>query len=182
MGLSAVLSGVLLMVSAGLLLTFFVTGSESADRAANWVFLAFYAVTGWTIVQVHNLFVDQTGWIWSLTVLGILGVSISFLATLVVALGRVDFTRVAVVSTAAFGGVLVWMLGVSILVVALGVLPRALGWYGVIALSLSALFVGGISTDRAIMTGERRPGPVVNGVSALILLALVGWFIWLGTS
>ncbi len=180
MGVSAILAGVSLLAAAGLLMTFFATDSEIADRASNWFFLAFYGLAIWAMVEAHRFYVGQAAWMWALTIIGVVAAAVSFVLTLMVLTGRVDFTRVAVLNTLTFVAVLVWMLGVSILILVEGGLPTALGWFGVGVMTVSGIVVASLAADRDLMTGARRPGAVMNTVFAIILLGLVSWLLWLG--
>ena len=155
MGWYAVAAGIGLLAAAGLLLTFFVTGNEAADAISNWVFLIFYVLMAWTMVGLHRLYATRLPVVWVLTLVGL-------------------------VAVVAFGGILVWMTGVSILVLVDGGLPTALAWLGVGVAVVTAVTLGAFAADRELLRGTRRPGPVLNAVSGVILLGLAGWIVWLG--
>ncbi len=47
-------------------------------------------------------------------------------------------------------------------------------------MSLGVLVVGGLMTDRQLMTGEKMPGKGLTAVFILILAGLTTWIVWLG--
>lgn len=180
MGIVTVLAGVALFAASGLLIVFFVNQSETADRAANWFFLAFYVLMAWSAIEVHRFYADSAGYTWILTVVVVAALTTSFVSTLLVVAGRVPFTRVATPTTVGFLVLMLWMLAVSILILTKGGLTEGLGWLGVATMTLGLLVVGGLSTDREMLTGEKVPGKGVLGFFVVILVGLTTWIIWLG--
>ncbi|HEY5578747.1 MAG TPA: hypothetical protein VIL12_03540 [Acidimicrobiia bacterium] len=181
MGVPTILAGIALLAAAGLLLVFFATENETADKVSNWFFLAFYALMAWTVVEVHQQYVGQAALTWLLTVAALGALGVLFVTTLLVVLGRIDFRRIAMLSTVAFLVLLLWMLGVSILIIAEGGLPTALGWLGVGIMTVSLILVGYVATDRELLRGEKTPGAVLNVLMGLVLIGVTVWVVWLGT-
>lgn len=182
MGLQTILAGIALLAAAGLLIAFFVTENEIADRASNWFFLVFYGLMGWTIVEVHDVYIDVGSFVWVLTVLGLAATAVLFIGTLLIVFELVDFRRVAMLTTLAFLVLMLWMLSVSVLVVTQGALPAGLGWLGIGVMAVSLIVVGLTATDREMIMGEKMPGPVLNAVYGIILAGLTVWIIWLGAA
>ena len=180
MGVPTVVAGITLLVAAGLLVVFLATENETAEKASNWFFLTFYALMGWTVVEVHQQFVEQAALTWLLTVAALGALGVLFVTTLLVVLGRIDFRRIAMLSTVAFLVLVVWMLGVSILIITEGGLPTALGWLGVGVMTLSLILVGYVAADSELVRGEKTPGPMLSVLLGLVLLGLTVWLVWLG--
>jgi hypothetical protein len=179
-GASAVLAGVSLLVASGLLIVFFVTENETADRASNWAFTGFYAFMAWTVVEVHRFYVDEAGWVWAATIVALVVLAFLFVAQLAIVLGRVDFRSVAIATTVGFVVILLWMLATSVVIITQGGLPEALGWFGVGVITLSVVVIGASAIDRELILGEKTPGPVMNALYGLVLVGLTAWLIWLG--
>ncbi len=182
MGVAAVLAGVSLFVASGLLIVFFVTENETADRASNWVFVAFYVLMVWTVIEVHRFYVDEAAWVWAATVVALVVLVLLFVTQLLIVLGRLDFRRVAIATTIGFVVILLWMLATSVLVISEGGLPEALGWFGIGVITIAVVVIGISATDRELIMGEKTPGPVVNVLYGLVLLGLTAWLIWLGAA
>ena len=182
MGVQTILAGVALLVAAGLLIYFFATENETADKASNWVFLVFYGLMAWTVVEVHGVFVGVGEFMWILTIVVLAALTVLFVATLLVVLDLIDFRKVALVTTGAFLILMLWMLAMSILIVTQGGLPTALGWLGIGVMSASLIVIGIAVTDRKLMTGEKTPEPLINVLYGLILVGLTVWIIWLGAA
>ena len=180
MGVSAVLAGVSLFLASGLLIAFFVTENETVDRASNWLFVVFYVFMGWTMIEVHGLYVDVAAWAWVLTLIGVAVLAFLLVVQVLVALGGLDFRRVAIATTVGFVVILLWMLGASILIVAEGRLPTALGWLGVAVIGAAMVVLGISATDRELMMGEQTPGPLINALYGLVLVGVSVWLFWLG--
>lgn len=182
MGLQTILAGIALLAAAGSLIFFFVTENETADKASNWFFLVFYVLMAWTVIEVHNLYIDVGSFVWVLTVVGMAALAVLFVGTLLIVLDMIGFEKIAMVTTVAFLVVMLWMLAISILIVAQGALPEALGWLGIGVMAISLIVVGFTATDRELMMGEKMPGPALNSVYGLILAGLTAWIVWLGAA
>lgn len=181
-GAQTVIAGLALLVAAGLLIYFFATENETADKASNWFFLVFYGLMAWTVVEVHGVYVDVGAFVWVLTIVGLAALTVLFVGTLLIVLNVIDFRRVAMITTGAFLIVMLWMLAISILIVTQGGLPDALGWLGIGVMALSLAVVGIGAIDRQLMMGEKTPGPGLNTVYGLILVGLTVWIVWLGAA
>ncbi len=128
MGIVTVVAGFTMLVAAGLLTIFFINQNETADRASNWFFLLFYALMTWAALDVHRFYVEAAGYTWVLTVVVVAALATLFILTVFVVSGRIPFERVAMVSTFGFVVLMLWMLGVSVLILTKGGLPETLGW------------------------------------------------------
>ena len=182
MGAQTVIAGLALLMATGLLIYFFATENETADKASNWFFLVFYGLMAWTVAEVHRVYVEVGGFVWVLTIVGLAALAVLFVGTLLIVLNVIDFRRVAMVTTGAFLVVMLWMLAISILIVTQGGLPDALGWLGIGVMALGLVVIGVAATDRELMTGEKTPGPGLNAVYGLILVGLTVWIVWLGVA
>ncbi len=182
MGTTTAVAGIALLIASILLLTFFVRQSEVADRAANWFFLAFYGLMAVGAGGVHGFYAGTTAWMWIPTI-GVIGVlAVQFAATVLVLSGRTTFEKVALVSTLGFVVLMLWMLAVSILVLTQGGLPRGLGWLGVVTMSIGAIVIGAVTTDRELVTGAKMPGKALMALFVPILLGMTTWIVWLGVA
>jgi hypothetical protein len=92
----------------------------------------------------------------------------------------VAFTRVAIVVTVAFAGVLVWMAGLSAASLVTGTLPSALGWLGVGSVIVAAIVLGLMTRDPSLLRAERAPTPSEMAVAILPFLGVAAWLVWLG--
>lgn len=182
MGPQTIVAGLALLAAAGLLIYFFATENETADKASNWFFLVFYGLMGWTVVEVHSVYIDVGDIVWVLTLVGLAALVVLFVSTLLIVLELVEFERLAMLTTGAFLVLMLWMLAISILIVTQGALPIALGWLGIGVMAVSLLVVGLAATDRKLMMGEKTPGPLLNTVYGLILVGLTVWIVWLGAA
>lgn len=182
MGPQTIIAGIALLAAAGSLVFFFVTENETADKASNWLFLIFYGLMAWTVVEVHLLYIDVGSFVWVLTVVGITALAVLFVSSLLIVLEVMGFEKVAMVTTVAFLVVMLWMLAISILIVTRGALPAALGWLGIGVMAVSLVVVGFTATDRELIMGEKMPGPALNTVYGLILAGLTVWIVWLGAA
>ena len=182
MGSQTIIAGLALLVAAGLLIFFFVTENETADKASNWFFLVFYGLMAWTVVEVHSVYVDIGAAVWVLTIAGLAALAVLFVGTLLIVLDLIDFRKVAMITTGAFLIVMLWMLAVSILIVSRGGLPNPLGWLGIGIMSASLLVIGVAATDRELIMGEKTPGPGLNALYGLIFVGLTVWIVWLGAA
>ncbi len=182
MGPQTIIAGIALLAAAGSLLLFFVTENETADKASNWFFLVFYGLMAWTVVEVHNLYIEVGGFVWVMTVVGLAALAVLFVGSLLLVLEMIGFEKVAMLTTVAFLVVMAWMLTVSILIVTQGALPVTLGWLGIGVMAVSLIVVGFTATDREMLLGEEMPGPALNTVYGLVLAGLTAWIVWLGTA
>ncbi len=180
MGAVTVLAGVALAAAAILLMVFFVTESEAADKASNWFFLAFYLFMAWTVREVHQLYETNVSLMWLFTIAALAVLVFQFVTTLLIVLGRLDFRRIALASTLTWIVLLLWMLGISIVIVVEGLLPSALGWLGIGVISFSIVVLAFLTRDRELLQGEKTPSPLTNVAFGLILVGLTTWIIWLG--
>jgi hypothetical protein len=182
MGAAAIIAGITLVLGAGLLIVFFATENATADRASNWFFAAFYAAMAWTVVDVNRLYAPDVPVMWVATVITLVVLAFLFVTALLFVLGRLDFTKVAIPVTLGFVVVLLWMLAASVVIVVQGVLPVALGWFGVAVIAVAIVAVALSATDREVLTGEKVPAPGITALFGVVLVGLAAWLVWLGVA
>jgi hypothetical protein len=152
------------------------------DTLENWSFLVLFLAFAFLIFDLHRSYIDQAPIIWLFTVLGLAGTLISLVGQIQVMVGGVPFGRIAMRQTLTFGGILIWIAGLSWIVISEGGLPPGLGWLGLAAVVVGAAIIGLLTRDPTLMKGERAPksGELVLGVVPFVGIA--AWLIWLGTS
>lgn len=119
---------------------------------------------------------------WLFTLLVTAALAVQLVNQVLVAVGVFTFAKVAVVQTAAFAGVLVWMAAVSFMTIGDDALPVGTGWLGVITVLALVILLGLMSRDQALVKGQRNPTRNELAVAVLPLLALLVWFYWVGAS
>lgn len=159
---------------------FMTTERRVFDALANWCFLVQYAGLGALIVALHRDYVDAAPLVWVFTLVGMAGVIVSLVGQLSTMFFGVSFERIAVRQTAAFGGVLVWIAGIGVVVLLEGGLPDGLAWTGLGATVVAILLIGLMSRDPALMRGARKPTATEMAFAMLPILAIPVWLIWLG--
>ncbi len=181
MGWLAASSGILFLAAMALLATFFSTGDERFDRAAEVCFVLFALVGIPTIAVVGGRLPDGVvGQV--VTAVGIGGVGLLGLGELGSVLRVVDFRKLAPLVAAAFFAFLAWIGAVSAITVANGGLPTNLGWLGIVTIAAGALIVGSIVRQPGVITGEREP-PIATMRAMLVpMVGIAVWMTWLGYS
>ncbi|MFO7548709.1 MAG: hypothetical protein R6X29_07580 [Acidimicrobiia bacterium] len=150
-------------------------------RAESYAFLVLYVSLAVLVVGLHGDFVAAAPLlVWTSTVIGAVGAVTCIAAESAALFYGVPFTRVAMIVTAAFGGVLLWMGGLSVAGLVSGALPSGLGWLGVGMVVVSALVIGVMARDRSLIRAERAPTPPEMAVGVVPFLGVAVWLVWLG--
>lgn len=182
MGWMAALAVVAFGAALGLLMTFFVTHDERFDRVAEWSFVLFAALTIPTMAAVASRISDAGLAVAIVTAVGISGVAVLGLGELGSALHAVDFRRIAPLATLGFIGFLVWIGGISVLVVVQGGLPVGLGWLGLVTILLGVTTLLWIAATPGVLAGDREPQRAQMGAFLVPMVGIVAWMVWLGLS
>lgn len=149
--------------------------------AESLAFLLLYISLGVLIVGVHDDFVEAApAVVWAATIVGVVGAAVALSAETATLFLDVPFRRVAIPVTAAFGGILLWMGGISVAGLIGETLPTGLGWLGVGMVALTVVLMGVMSRDPALLRSERVPTPGELAVAAVPFLAILSWLVWLG--
>lgn len=181
-GLAAIGAGVFFALSMALLVAFFVTKNEQADRWSERVFLVFFVLAAVVIYEIHRRYVDRSGLVWAATIAGLAAMAVSFVLELAVTTRRVEFGRVAALLTGAFAFFMLWLLAASVMILALGGLPAALGWLGMAAVAVGLGVIGWFVRDPAMVKGERAPTQAEMALSVVPFIGVIAWLLWLGAS
>lgn len=113
---------------------------------------------------------------------GLAGALISLVGQVQVMFGGVPFGRIAMRQTLAFVGVLIWIAGLSWIVISEGGLPPGLGWLGLIAVIVGAAIIGLLTRDPTLMKAERAPKSSELALGVVPFLGIAVWLFWLGSS
>lgn len=174
-------AGIAFGLALGFLGAFFATKNERFDRIAEWLFVAFGMLSVPAMLAVAGRLPDAGIAATALTAIGIVGAAGTGLGELVVTLRLIDFRRVSALLTLAFVAFLVWVGGISALVVTGGGFPVALGWLGIISIVVGVVMIGLMVRQPGVITGDREPGRVQMAGLVIVMAAVVVWMIWLAT-
>jgi hypothetical protein len=149
--------------------------------AESYAFLVLYVSLAVLVVGLHRHFVDAAPvLVWAASAIGAASAFTCVAASLATLFFGVAFTRVAIVVTVAFAGVLVWMAGLSAASLVTETLPSALGWLGVGSVIVAAIVIGLMTRDPSLLRAERAPTPSEMAVAILPFLGVAAWLVWLG--
>jgi hypothetical protein len=175
-------AGIAFGLAFGFLGAFFATKNERFDRVAEWLFVAFGVLSVPAMLAIAGRLPNGGIAVGAITAIGIVGAVGTGLGELVITLRLVDFRRVAALLTVAFVAFLVWVGGISVLVVTGGGFPAALGWLGLSAIVVGILMLALTVREPGVITGEREPGPIQMAGLVLVMVAVVAWMIWLAAN
>ena len=157
------------------------TKREWLGWAESYAFLILYLALGALVLGLHADFADAAPvLVWASTIVGVLGVLGCLAGESATLFCGVPFPRVAVPVTVAFGGILLWMGGISGATLADGVLPAGLGWLGVGVVAVAVLIIAVMLRDPALVRGDRMPTAAEMVVAAVPFVAIAAWLAWLG--
>lgn len=175
-------AGTFFGLALAMLAAFFRTQDVRYDRLAEWSFVAFALLGVPTILATAGLLPVHQVAVPVLTGLGVAGVVALGVGEAGTTLGILDFRRIAVPVTIAFVAFLVWIGGVSVLVVLDGRLGAGVGWLGIVTILSGLGTTGWMAARRGVLTGERAPSTAQVAVLLLVVVGIVGWMVWLGFS
>lgn len=148
--------------------------------AESYSFLVLYVSLTILVVGVHGDIVDSTPvLVWIATAIGLIGTLTCLSAQTATLFFGVPFTRVAVLTTIGFSGILLWLGGVSAAGVIGGSLPDGLGWLGIGVVLVSGSVIGLMSRDRALIRAERTPTTAEMTAGSVPFVGVVVWLVWL---
>lgn len=182
MGNVAFVAGVAFLGAMVFLTTYTRTNRNVYDTLENWSFLVLFLALAVLILDLHRRYVDQAPIVWLFTVAGLAGALISLVGQVQVMFGGVPFGRIAMRQTLAFVGVLIWIAGLSWIVISEGGLPPGLGWLGLIAVIVGAAIIGLLTRDPTLMKAERAPKSSELALGVVPFLGIAVWLFWLGSS
>lgn len=166
----------------GLLIAFFLSNDQRADRLSNLAFLLFYALAAAVVYEVHQRYAAKSPLVVLATVVALAALAFLFVSQALVTLGRMDLRRLAVLQTVGFATYVLWTLAASAMVLAFGRLPASLGWLGVAAVVAALAVLGWFARDPALIKGDRPPNRMETTVMTLPFLGISAWLVWLGLS
>jgi hypothetical protein len=177
----AIAGGLLLGISWALLTLFFVKQNETADLLSNYVALPALVAIGVTMGAVLDRFAGDAPVLVSLvTAAGLAAVTVNLAVVVLLVLKVVEFPRVAMAATAAWGVLFLWVGAVSVMIVAYGHVPRALGWFGIAVIAYTLALLAFVMRDPEVRKGTATPPAAVMVGGAPVLLLVPVWFVWLG--
>jgi hypothetical protein len=178
----AIAAGVVFGLSLVLLAAFFRTQSTRLDALATWGLVVFALLIIPVMLVVRDRLGQDGAAATALTVAGILGVAVVGLGEAATGLRLVDFRRVAIATTIGFVLFLLWVGGVSAMLVAASnpVLPVTLGWLGLGAIALGIAIMAWIFRTPGVATGDASPNPTAMTAFFVPLAGVVAWLGWLG--
>jgi hypothetical protein len=183
----AIAAGVMALVAGVLLAAFFATWRPAFGRGNDLASAAMAILLIPAAIAVLGVYADTGPFIVLVTLIGLAGMAIAAAASILTAAGRMTVAQLTTWQGGSFGVIFLWVIGVSIAVLAFGRLPAGLGWLGVLAGLLVSVASG------SIVVYARRPGglaaidmrhpPLVPLVSFLAgFLCFPAWSIWLGVN
>jgi len=184
-GWMAIAAGIVFGLSLVLLTAFFRTQDQRMDFFATWGFVVFSILS----VPVMLAVLDRMGAqgvaltaLTALTAAGVLGVALLGVTEAVTGLKLIDFRRVAAATTIGFILFLVWVGGVSLIILtgANAAFPATLGWLGLAAIVIGLAIIVWIVRLPGVMTGETEPSQAALVAFFLPLAGIVAWLGWLG--
>ena len=177
--MAAVIAGIAFGAAMGLLLTFFVTGSRTADRWSNVAFLIFYAAAALVSYDTGQRYGAQAGLVWIVTAVSLGSLAVLFVSPLRVLVGTLDFRRVAIPQTVGFAIYILWILAASIFALAFGGQPTV-AWLGIAAVAVSLAVLLWFARDPAVIRGDRALSRGESAISVLPFLGITAWLIAVG--
>ena len=178
-----VLAGITLLVSGACLGVFFSTGRDQWGRA-NDATTALWALLMTPVAfEIYARYGERSRWIvGTITACALAGELVIAATSGLTAAALLDWRRSATIGAVGFAGFLAWMAGVSGFALALGEMPEALAWFGLVALAATgAAVVLGIRLAHAGGFDEPRLSPPGQlAVFTLAFLCFPAWCIWLG--
>jgi hypothetical protein len=185
--IGAIGGGITALIAGVLLAAFFATWRESFGRANDGASALMAVLLIPAALAVLGIYQATGAFIVLVTLLGLAGMVVAAVASILTAAGRMTVAQLTLWQGGSFGIVFVWVLGVSVPILAFGLLPAGLGWLGILAGLLVSVASG------SIVVYARRPGglaaidmkhpPLVPLVSFLAgFLCFPVWSIRLGLS
>jgi hypothetical protein len=181
-GVIAIGSGVAFAAAMAMLLVFFLTHDERFDRIAEWSFVVFGVLGVITVVATADRTSDSGLAAQVVAAVGLVGIAGTGLGELAATLRLVDFRRIASLLTLAFVLFLAWVGGVSVLALAGGALPAALGWLGLTSIAAGAIVLALIARRPGVITGDAEPPRGLTASFFPPLAGIVAWLVGLGLS
>jgi hypothetical protein len=178
----AIAAGVVFGLSLVLLTAFFRTQDARMDLVATWGFVVFAVLIIPVMLTVRDRLGAGDPAATALAGAGILGAGVLGVAEAMLGLKLIDFRRVALVTTLGFVLVLVWIGGVSALVLGSSAsgLPANLGWLGLASIVMGLAILVWIVRKPGVVTGETEPSQAALIGFFLPLAGIVAWLGWLG--
>jgi hypothetical protein len=177
----AVAAGILLLVSWALLIVFFVSQNETADRLSNWVGIVAVIAVGVSMGAILDRYAPDAPVLASLfTAVGLLAVAVNLVLTAWLVLGRIAFPKVAIPITATWVVLFLWVGAASGLILAYRRLPLGLGWLGVASIAYALAIIAVVMRDPEVRRGTATPATAQMVAGAPVLLLLPAWFVCLG--
>ena len=185
-GISAVAAGIVFLISGVCLVVFFSTDTEAWGRANDATIALFAALMIPPAVEIYERYAPGSRWVVGLpTLFGLAGMLVIIVTSGLTAMGKLDWLLSAKIGAVGFGGFLVWMAAVCVLILRRGGLPTALAWFGFIAVAVLGVTIGlsmRFIHHHGSLSGEVQP-PVGMWVAfGVAFLCVPAWTIWLGLS
>lgn len=183
-GVSAVAAGIVFVISGACIVVFFSTDKEAWGRANDATIALFAALMIPPAIEIYERYTPGSRLLVGLpTLLGIVGMLVIVVTSGLTAIAKLDWLLSAKIGVVGFGGFLVWMTAVCVLILRQGGLPEPLAWFGLITVAILGVMVGvSIRFIRinGSFSGEVRP-PVGMWIAfGIAFLCLPAWTVWLG--
>ena len=185
-GYSAVAAGVTAVVAGILLAAFFATRNETLGHANDAASAVMAILLMPAAIAVFNRFVDTGPLIVVVTGVGLAGMAVAAVASLLTAAGRLSVSQLTAWQGGSFLVLFLWVVGTSLTILLWGRLPVGLGWLGlaagmlVIVATVEILRLARRMGGLAALEKLDRP-PLVAMITTLgAFAAFPIWCIWLG--
>jgi hypothetical protein len=186
-GWCAIVAGAVMVASGVFLAAFFATGRDALGRANDATSAVFAILLVPAVLAVGDLTASLAIWSTVTVVLGLVGVGLVALTSLLTAAGKLTVEQLTKWQGGAFVVLMAWVIVSSLVGLASGLLPSGLCLLGLAAgvLAATAAISIGFEVRRVGMTGlsqMTRPPlvPMLATLGAAVVLPL--WSIWLGVS
>ena len=189
LGRQGAVAGSVAALIAGVLLAAFLATGRRWFVKANYAACAVLAIVLVPpALAVFGRYAETGHVILLLTVLGLLAMAIAAITSSVAAAGRLDTPRVTVWQRGSFAALIIWMAGLSVVMLVWGRLPPELGWFGlasVVVVVVALLQILRLAPRRGgVRQLEQRGRPlVIAGATVLAgALAVPLWLLGLGVA
>jgi hypothetical protein len=184
-GWCAIAAGIVMIVSGLFLAAFFATGRDALGRANDATSVVFAVLLVPAVLAVGDLLGSSGIWSTVTMVLGLISIGLVAVTSLLTAAGKLTVRQLTIWQGGSFAVLMAWVILVSLVGLAAGLLPSGLCLVGVAAgvlTSIAAISIG-VEVRRvgvASLSDMSRPPivPIVATLGAAVALPL--WSIWLG--
>jgi len=185
-GVSAIAAGATAVIAGVLLAAFFATRSQLLGHANDAAAAVMAILLMPAALAVLNRFADTGALILVVTAIGLVGMTVAAVASVLTAAGRLSVAQLTAWQGGSFLVLFLWVLGTSVTILVWGRLPVGLGWLGIgagLLVTVATLEIlrlarrmGGLSALERL----ERP-PLIAMITTLAAFAAFPiWCVWLG--